>query len=69
MLARIDDERVIRLHPDDLTLVAPRLSGGWEVQPDPALTRGAIRIEARNGGVEDGPEQWRQAIEEVLSRC
>lgn len=69
MLARIDDERIIRLHPDDLALVAPRLSGDWEVQPDPLLTRGAIRVEARNGGVEDGPEQWRQTIEEALSRC
>ena len=69
MLARIDDERVIRLHPDDLALVAPGLSEDWEVQPDPTLMRGAIRIEARNGGVEDGPEQWRQAIEEALARC
>ena len=66
MLARIDDERVVRLHPDDLALVA---SGDWDVQPDPALARGAIRVEARNGGVEDGPEQWRRTIEEALARC
>lgn len=69
MLARVDDERVIRLHPDDLSLVAPQLSADWHVQPDPSLVRGAIRVEARNGGVEDGPEQWRSAIEEALSRC
>ena len=69
MLARIDDERVIRLHPDDLALVAPRLAEDWDVQPDPALARGAIRVEARTGGVEDGPEQWRCAIAEALARC
>ncbi|MET0587033.1 MAG: FliH/SctL family protein [Novosphingobium sp.] len=69
MLARIDDERVIRLHPDDLALVAPRLAEDWDVQPDASLARGAIRVEARSGGVEDGPEQWRMAIAEALARC
>lgn len=69
MLARVDDERVIRLHPGDLALIAPGLSGDWDVQPDPSLARGAIRVEARNGGVEDGPEQWRSAIAEALARC
>jgi flagellar assembly protein FliH len=69
MLARADDDRVIRLHPDDLALVAPRLSAEWQVQPDPALPRGALRVETSTGGVEDGPEQWRRAIAEALHQC
>lgn len=69
MLARADDARVLRLHPDDLALVAPRLPEGLEVSPDSALERGALRIESANGGVEDGPAHWRRAIAEALAEC
>lgn len=71
MFARADDERVIRLHPDDLKLVRSLLPKDWAFTPDPALPRGTIRVESRQGGVEaggveDGPEQWRRAIAEAL---
>jgi len=69
MLARADDARLLRLHPDDLPLVAARLPEGLELQPDPALERGALRIESTAGGVEDGPSHWRRAIAEALSQC
>ena len=69
MLARADDERVIRLHPQDLALVAPQLAQQWRVVPDPALERGALRIETQTGGVEDGPAIWRRAIAEALHQC
>lgn len=69
MLARADDERVLRLHPDDFKLVARHLPAGLEVLPDPALERGAIRVETAAGGVEDGPENWRRAIAEALGQC
>ncbi|MCJ2184831.1 flagellar assembly protein FliH [Novosphingobium sp. 1949] len=69
MLARADDERVIRLHPEDMALVSPRLAEQWTVQPDPKLTRGTIRVETASGGVEDGPATWRQAIAEALHEC
>jgi flagellar assembly protein FliH len=69
MLSRADDDRVIRLHPDDLELVSPRLRAEWQVQPDPALERGALRVETSTGGVEDGPSQWRRAIAEALHQC
>ena len=69
MLARADDDRVIRLHPDDLGLVQPRLPGDWAFAPDPLLPRGALRIEGRYGGVEDGPEQWHAALVEALREC
>ena len=69
MLARADDERVLRLHPDDFKLVARHLPAGLEVLPDPALERGALRVETASGGVEDGPEHWRRAISEALGQC
>lgn len=69
MLARADDDRVIRLHPEDLKLVAPRVGAEWTVEPDPSLERGAIRVEGANGGVEDGPSTWRRAIAEALHAC
>ena len=69
MFVRADDERVIRLHPDDLTLIAGQLPSGWQFIPDPALERGALRIETSSGGIEDGPAQWRAAITEALRLC
>jgi flagellar assembly protein FliH len=69
MLARADDDRVLRLNPEDLKLVAKQLPKGLEVQDDPALERGALRIESQSGGVEDGPAHWRRAIAEALAQC
>ncbi|MEO7914579.1 MAG: FliH/SctL family protein [Novosphingobium sp.] len=69
MLARAEDERVIRLNPDDLKLVSPRLPQDWQITPDPSLPRGALRIETSSGGVEDGPTQWRRALVEALDAC
>lgn len=69
MLARAEDARVIRLHPEDLALVHARLPEAWHCEPDPALERGAIRVEGAQGGVEDGPEQWRRAIDDALKQC
>lgn len=62
LLRRSSDERVLRLHPDDLALVASRLPPSLETRADPALERGALRVETPAGGVEDGPAQWREAI-------
>lgn len=69
MLARADDERTIRLNPEDVSLISPRLVAEWKVEPDPALPRGGLRVETATGGVEDGPAQWRAAIAEALARC
>ncbi|MEQ1499547.1 MAG: FliH/SctL family protein [Novosphingobium sp.] len=69
MLSRADDERVLRLHPDDLDLVAKQLPADLEVLADPALERGALRVESANGGIEDGPAHWRRAIAEALEQC
>lgn len=69
MLARAGDERVIRLHPEDLALLAARLPEDWHFEPDPALERGALRIEGTAGGVEDGPGTWARALSDALSAC
>ncbi len=69
MLARAEDERVIRLNPDDLKLVSPRLPAEWTVTPDAALPRGSLRVETHTGGVEDGPAEWRRALGEALAQC
>ena len=64
-----DVVRHCTLNPDDLALVAPRLPSEWKVSPDPALERGALRVETSNGGVEDGPAQWRHALAEAFHAC
>ena len=69
MLARAADERVIRLHPEDLALLGQHLPEDWHFEPDPALERGSVRVEGANGGVEDGPEHWRRALAEALRQC
>ncbi|HEX4847677.1 MAG TPA: FliH/SctL family protein [Novosphingobium sp.] len=69
MLARADDDKLLRLHPEDLALVADRLPAGLATEPDPGLERGALRIETSTGGVEDGPAHWRRAIGEALAQC
>lgn len=69
MLRRAEDERVLRLHPQDLALVNGHLPSGIKVEPDAALERGEIRVETADGGVEDGPQQWRRILAEALGSC
>ncbi len=69
MLSRAEDERVIKLNPADMKLVAPQLAADWKVVGDPAIERGALRVEAQSGGVEDGPAQWRLALAEAFHAC
>ncbi|MCB2051572.1 MAG: flagellar biosynthesis protein [Novosphingobium sp.] len=69
MLARADDARVIRLNPDDIALLSDRMRSDWQVEADPALERGALRVECATGGVEDGPAIWRRTIAEALKQC
>jgi len=69
MLARAADERVIRLHPEDLAMLGQRLPEDWHFEPDPALERGALRVEGSAGGVEDGPGTWLRALSDALASC
>ena len=69
LLQRKTDERVIRLHPSDHALVLPLIDETLTLVPDPTIERGGLRIDTDDGGVEDGPGQWRQAIAEALAAC
>lgn len=69
LFSRADDERVIRLHPEDIALISQRFAEEWHVVPDGSLERGAIRVETATGGVEDSPELWRRAIDEAMRQC
>jgi flagellar assembly protein FliH len=71
MFTRADDERVLRLHPQDLALIQAQVPEDYVMTPEPNLPRGTIRVECRSngmevGGAEDGPDQWRRAIIEAL---
>ena len=69
LLQRKTDERVIRLNPSDHALVLPLIDETLTLVPDPTIERGGLRIDTDDGGVEDGPGQWRQAIAEALASC
>ena len=69
LLQRKTDERIIRLHPSDHALVLALVDPALTLVPDPTIERGGLRIDTEDGGVEDGPAQWRQAIAEALAQC
>lgn len=66
LLRRSEDERTLRMHPEDIALVDGRLPEHVRVEPDAALERGALRIETAEGGIEDGPSEWRRMLGEAL---
>ncbi len=69
MLQRAQDERLVRVHPDDLALIEARLPGTLKVKADPSVERGGLRIETPDGGIEDGPTHWRRALAEAFRQC
>jgi len=69
LLSRADDDRTFRLNPDDIALLRDRLPADWKIIGDAALERGSIRVETPHGGVEDGTDTWRRAIDEALRAC
>lgn len=69
MLRRAQDDKHVFLNPVDADMLAGALPDGISVETDAGLVRGAIRIETADGGVEDGPAQWRAALEEALDIC
>ena len=69
MLQRAHDERRVLLNPDDFALVRDRLPAGLTVEPEPSVERGGLRIETPDGGIEDGPTQWRRILAEAFREC
>ncbi len=69
MLRRAEDDRILRIHPDDAGLIAKWVPDDLTIVPDPAIERGTIRVEMSVGGVETGPRQWREAIASAVRGC
>jgi flagellar assembly protein FliH len=69
MLQRAQDERRVLLNPDDLALVEDQLPNGLKVEAEPTVERGGLRIETPDGGIEDGPTQWRRILAEAFREC
>ena len=56
----------LRLHPETLSALGDGALESWQAQPDPALERGALCLEAEDGSVSDGPGEWVRAIRAAL---
>ncbi len=69
MLQRKHDQRLVHIHPDDLELVRDHVAKDIGLIADPSVERGALRVETEDGGVEDGPAQWRRALAEIFDSC
>ena len=69
MLQRAHDERRVLLNPEDLALVKDRLPKGLSVEAESSVERGGLRIETPDGGIEDGPTQWRRILAEAFREC
>ena len=69
MLHRAQDDRRVLIHPDDMALVRARLPADLKLEEDPAMERGGLRIETEDGGIEDGPAQWRRILAEAFREC
>jgi flagellar assembly protein FliH len=69
MLHRAQDERRVLLNPADLALVKDQLPKGLAVEGEPTVERGGLRIETPDGGIEDGPTQWRRILAEAFREC
>lgn len=52
----------LHLNPDDIALLEESALAHWEVVPDDTLERGSIALTGPEGGVRDGPAEWRRAI-------
>ena len=69
MLQRKHDQRVVHIHPDDLALIEGDIADDISLVSDPSVERGGLRLETEDGGVEDGPRQWRRALAEIFDTC
>ncbi len=56
----------LHLHPDDIADLEEGLFSGWQIEADPGLERGSVVLTGEEGGVRDGPAEWRRAIAAAL---
>jgi flagellar assembly protein FliH len=68
MLSEATEPASVRLHPADAAMLAPLLGNDIASTPDPAMARGAYRLETRSTLVEDGPEMWIAQLNDAFER-
>jgi flagellar assembly protein FliH len=68
-LASGHNEKTIEVNPGDLEMLRSAAPSEWTLVANAELARGAIRVATPEGGVEDGPDQWKQALEEAIRTC
>lgn len=69
MLSATHNEKRVEVSPADFKLLGGQLPAEWALTANPDLARGAIRVMTPEGGVEDGPEHWKLALEEAIRTC
>jgi flagellar assembly protein FliH len=62
------DTLALALNPATLAMLDPAALEGWQVNPDPGLAPGALRLTGAgtDGAVRDGPEDWLRAIRAAI---
>ena len=68
LLADTAESAVLRLHPDDLSLVKDQLPPTIFATGDPGLERGNFVLEGAATLVEDGPELWLAQLAAAIER-
>ena len=63
------NDKTIEVSPGDLDTLRGTLPAEWKLVANPELVRGAIRVATPEGGIEDGPDQWKLALEEAIRTC
>ncbi|MFV0645087.1 MAG: FliH/SctL family protein [Sphingomonadaceae bacterium] len=69
LFQRSGDSHRVFLNPADHARISACLPDNPCIVPDPSLAPGALRTECEDGGVEDGPKQWRMMLDEAFGQC
>lgn len=68
LLADGAESALLRLHPDDVALIADKLPKSVFPVGDPHLARGSFALESASTLVEDGPEMWLEQLASAIDR-
>jgi flagellar assembly protein FliH len=69
MLADAAESALLRVHPDDVTLLEGKLPTAIFPVGDALITRGTFVLESASTIVEDGPDLWLDQLAEVIDRA
>lgn len=68
LLADGAESALLRLHPDDVPLIADKLPKSVFPVGDPHLARGSFALESASTLVEDGPDLWLEQLAQAIDR-